>query len=217
MSVLDKKAITDLLAKPIEDPCSLRITPLLEPDDQIKGDAVDIRLGSYFLVPRGEKRGSFVPGRTPGHDVAHRLHMPPGGMLVLPGKGVVLASAFEYLKMPGHVTGQVMTRSSIGRIYVTTATATLVHPFYRGCLTLEIVNLGNAPVELDILSRIAQLQFHYCGEEGEAIRDAVSGRYAAATEPEFPDFTSDESEYLKLRAFRPHPRRRREEQGGSKD
>jgi deoxycytidine triphosphate deaminase len=116
---------------------------------------------------------------------------------------VALASAFEYLKMPCNVTAQVLTRSSIGRIFVTTATATLVHPSYRGCLTLEIVNLGNVPVELDILSRIAQLQFIKTVSQSEGMQDQVRGRYAAATEPEFPDFRSDVNEYRKLRTFIP--------------
>jgi deoxycytidine triphosphate deaminase len=126
-----------------------------------------------------------------------------GKWVVIPSKGVILASAFEYLKMPGHVTAQVMTRSSIGRIFVTTATATLVHPYYRGCLTLEIVNLGAAPVELDILSRIAQLQFSEVAPVRQGEPDRVSGRYAACTEPEFPNFSDDEAEYAKLRALLP--------------
>lgn len=188
---------------PISDPKSMRITPLLSGLKQIGKDAVDIRLGSYFLVPRGERRGSFVPGLTPTNDVAHRLHLPPGRRFVLPGKGVVLASAFEYLKMPCDVTAQVLTRSSIGRVFVTTATATLVHPSYRGCLTLEIVNLSNTPVELDVLSRVAQLQFFSSPQCNEDSSDQLSGRYTASTEPEFPNFESDRQEYKKLRSFIP--------------
>ena len=215
MSVLDTERIRELLRLPITDPHSLRVTPLLSPDDQVKDDAVDIRLGSCFLVPRSEKRSTFVPGKTPGQDVAHRLHLPPGRELILPGKGVVLASTFEYIKMPVNVSAQVLTRSSIGRIFVTTATATLVHPLYRGCLTLEIVNLGNASVELRVLSRIAQLQFSETGirsiatDEGTqpmAPDDKVTGRYAAAVEPEFSDFAGESSEYARLLAFLPGTR-----------
>jgi deoxycytidine triphosphate deaminase len=105
--------------------------------------------------------------------------------------------------MPENVTAQVLTRSSIGRIFVTTATATLVHPYYRGCLTLEIVNLGSTPVELDILSRIAQLQFSEVSPSGDQGPDTVSGRYAACTEPELPNFGDDEVEYTKLRRLSP--------------
>ncbi len=200
MSILDKKGINELLLLPIQDPRSLRLTPLLSMD-QIKEDSIDIRLGSYFLVPRSEKRTSFVPAETPPQDVAHRIHVPPGKKFVLPGRGVVLACAFEYLKMPGYLSAQVLTRSSIGRIFVTTATATLVHPFYRGCLTLEIVNLGNSPVELDILSRIAQLQFTVAGDPASLTSDKITGRYAAISEPEFPNFKDDEKEYSKIRSL----------------
>jgi deoxycytidine triphosphate deaminase len=188
----------------IDDGRALRISPLLSPLDQIGEDAVDIRLGTHFLVPRSERRGTFVPGVTSGHEVAHRMHFPPGRRFVLPGKAVVLASAFEFIKMPCDVAAQVLTRSSIGRIFVTTATATLVHPSYRGCLTLEIVNLGNATVELDILSRIAQLQFLSTSQQpSTAVADHITGRYAASIEPEFPDFTVDEREYTILRGFAP--------------
>ena len=203
MSVIHRKKILNLMSKPVEDPYSLKLTPLLE-SNQIKDDAVDIRLGSHFLIPRWEESGSFIPGgEKPAQDIAYRLHLPPGRKIVLPGKGVVLASAFEYLKMPGNLTAQVLTRSSIGRIFVTTATATLVHPFYRGCLTLEIVNLGNAPVELDILSRIAQLQFNEIRPIDFLSKDKITGRYAAATEPEFPKFDEDIEEYNKLRSILP--------------
>ncbi len=201
MSILRKQEIHELLTRSIDDPCSLRITPLLDPEGQIKDAAVDIRLGSYFLVPRSTKNGLFVPGSTSPQDVASRLHIPLGQRLVIPSRGVVLASAFEYLKMPGHLTAQVLTRSSIGRIFVTTATATLVHPFYRGCLTLEIANLSSVPVELDILSRIAQLQFAVCNDPKNVIQDKISGRYAAATEPEFSKFVDDDEEYVWLRSL----------------
>jgi len=201
MSILHKDRILALLKKPIDDPAALRITPLLDGEAQIKEDAVDIRLGCYFLVPRSEKGDAFVPGTTRGEQVAYRLHVPPGRTVTIPGKGVVLASAYEYIKMPGHIAGQVLTRSSIGRIFVTTATANLVHAYYRGCLTLEIVNHGNSPLQLDTLSRIAQLQFHDIGEEKALDRDKVSGRYTAAIEPEFPDFDADMTELKKLRSF----------------
>jgi hypothetical protein len=85
MSVLDKKSILGLLDLNTDNPCSLRVTPLLE-SDQIGEDEIDIRLGSYFLVPRTEKRGSFIPLKTPGQDVAHRLIFPRAGLSYCPEK-----------------------------------------------------------------------------------------------------------------------------------
>ncbi|MCP4306415.1 MAG: dCTP deaminase, partial [bacterium] len=53
--------------------------------------------------------------------------------------------------------GQVLGRSSWGRLGLVVATAVTVHPGFRGCLTLEIQNLGSAPIRLVAGVRIAQL------------------------------------------------------------
>jgi len=56
MAVVRKAEIEDRLNLPVEDQKSLVITPLLE-EDEVLGensdcDAVDLRLGTYFLLPQ---------------------------------------------------------------------------------------------------------------------------------------------------------------------
>jgi dCTP deaminase len=54
----------------------------------------------------------------------------------------------------------VVGRSSFGRLGLIIATAIGVHPHFFGALTLELRNLGEAPVRLYPGQTIAQLFFH---------------------------------------------------------
>jgi dCTP deaminase len=51
----------------------------------------------------------------------------------------------------------VLGRSTWGRLGLNIATATTVQSGYKGCLTLELRNLGESPLPLTVGTRIAQL------------------------------------------------------------
>jgi dCTP deaminase len=54
----------------------------------------------------------------------------------------------------------VIGKSSWGRRGLIIATATGVHPGFKGCLTLELSNVGQLPIELKPGIEICQLFFH---------------------------------------------------------
>jgi len=59
------------------------------------------------------------------------------------------------------------------------ATAIAIAPGYRGIITLELTNVGNAPLVLAPGVRIAQILFH------EVTEDVIyEGRYKCPTSPE---------------------------------
>jgi dCTP deaminase len=66
----------------------------------------------------------------------------------------------ERVEIPPDLIAHVQGRSSIGRLAVVVhATAGIVDPGYRGQITLELSNLGTAPVALKPGTRISQLIF----------------------------------------------------------
>jgi dCTP deaminase len=102
--------------------------------------------------------------------------------LLQPGELVLNASA-EYIEMPPQLVGQVVTDSSLSRRGLTSVTAVRIQPRSKGHITLEVVNLGNAPILLargqvighlvlsripDLGSRAGHYTFHPFVEEAEA-------------------------------------------------
>jgi len=137
----------------------LVITPLLP--GAIGTGSLDIRLGSHFIVFHRTDTPSiktFDLDWDP-REVQRAVEVGWGDRFVLHPNELVLASTLEYFRFPPDLAAQVITRSSYGRLGLITATAVEVHPYYRGCLTLELLNLGEVPLQLLPGERIAQLVF----------------------------------------------------------
>lgn len=182
MAVLSRGIILDRMRLPINDPSGLVITPLLDAQSAFDEDAVDLRLGTHFLLPRVPPEPFFYPDskpRTPGN---LRVHVPLGNYLVVPAHQTVLGATLEFIKLPFDVSGQILTKSSIARTFMAIETAPWIHPFYRGCLTLEIANVSNTPLLLYPGRHIGQLVLMHVDEA--RIPDKLSGTYVGAVYPE---------------------------------
>jgi dCTP deaminase len=139
----------------------LVIEPLSDPDLQIQPASVDLRLGQEFLEfqrtnipcihPTSEREVSeYVRETVVEADEEFVLH--PGDF--------VLGTTEERVEIPPDLIAHVEGRSSLGRLAVVVhATAGLCDPGYRGQITLELSNLGSAPVALTPGMRISQLTF----------------------------------------------------------
>lgn len=165
MTVLTRNQIRHRLRLPPKDPAGLVITPL-EHDQgtgEPKGidqDSVDLRLGGRFLLPRAHHTECLsFPKEKPEnyYKAVEAVEIPFNRAIIIPAHGTVLGSTLEYLKLPYDISGQVLTRSSLARRFVTIATAPWIHPLYRGCLTLEIANASNTPMKLSPGAPIGQL------------------------------------------------------------
>ena len=207
MSVLHKKEIRRRIKLPVYDSKSIVITPLI--NTQFDHDAVDLSLGCYFRLPALSDVECIKPfgdktEKTSKH-YPELIHKPyrkkkqdkvkeqnkgkdwENSILILQPHHSVLASSLEYIKLPGDLSGQILTKSSWARVFISIASAPWIHPFYRGCLTLEICNLGNVPVALPIGEPIAQLIFLTVDNQ-EDLTDQIEGKYAGAVMPEAPKF-----------------------------
>jgi len=143
------------------DEGDLEIEPLADPDLQIQPASVDLRLGREFL----EFEHTNIPCIHPNSEqeieeyVSETVVDEDGEFILHPGD-FVLGTTVETVAIPDDLIAHVEGRSSLGRLAVVVhATAGLCDPGYRGQITLELSNLGSAPVALDPGMRISQLTF----------------------------------------------------------
>ncbi|WP_331236206.1 dCTP deaminase [Natronorarus salvus] len=139
----------------------LVIEPLSDPDLQIQPASVDLRLGREFL----EFQRTNIPCIHPDSErevseYVRETVVEDGQEFVLHPGDFVLGTTVERVEIPPDLIAHVEGRSSLGRLAVVVhATAGLCDPGYRGQITLELSNLGSAPVALTPGMRISQLTF----------------------------------------------------------
>lgn len=191
--------IRDAMARDkLED--RLLITPLLDPK-QIGAGTVDLRLGTEFLeVDRsGQKILDALDPRTTAWERQRerRTVVPLGqGLALHPGQ-FILGSTLEFLHLPADIVGQVLSRSSWGRLGLLVTTAAAVQPGYKGVLTLELVNHGDVPIMVRPGSRVAQLQLWQAASATSTPYPAT-GRYRVPTGPESARLQAENDEARRL-------------------
>ncbi|ELZ13736.1 deoxycytidine triphosphate deaminase [Halovivax asiaticus JCM 14624] len=148
--ILDRLEAGDLVIEPLDD-LELQIQPA----------SVDLRLGNEFL----EFRRTNIPCIHPnseqevGEYVTETVVDEGDDFILHPGD-FVLGTTHERVEIPADLIAHVEGRSSLGRLAVVVhATAGLCDPGYRGQITLELSNLGSAPVSLTPGMRVSQLTF----------------------------------------------------------
>jgi dCTP deaminase len=183
-SVLSMNEIIQRLRQSIEKPESLVITPLLD-FESFDQDAVDLRLGTHFLMPQVPPE-PYVDLASHERETQAYLHLnaPLGSYFVLPAHQTVLGATLEFVKLPYDISGEILTKSSIARTFITIETAPWIHPSYRGCLTLEIANVSDTAILLYPGTPIGQLVLFSTGIN-KAPRK-LSGSYLGPVYPEAP-------------------------------
>lgn len=166
----------------------LIVTPMLNKRASVGEGAIDVRLGNQFIV---FKRESFPvwdvknlrAASTELHRYQERIIRPFGTPIVVHPGQLVIGSTLEYIQVPRGLMAYVIGKSSWGRLGLIIATATKVDPGFCGCITLEIVNEGEVPLQLYPGLPIAQLVLHPAEKS-----DGYTGGYGFAIGPEFPKF-----------------------------
>lgn len=155
--------------------------------------AMDVRLGRHFVSTRGTTLKSFDPLGAKPEDFRRQLaayeepfQVEYGDDVTLHPRQFVLGCTLEYFRFPLDLSAYVIGRSSWGRSGLVIATATVVHPGFTGVLTLELQNLGEAPIVLKAGCRIGQLLFHEVGRTATPFCYADvyrRSKYVAQTRP----------------------------------
>src|SRR6056297_2606376 len=148
--ILDRMEAGDLAVEPLDDL-----------DLQIQPASVDLRLGREFLEFQRTNIPCIHP--TSEQEVSEYVTetiVEEGDDFILHPGDFVLGTTHERVEIPDDLIAHVEGRSSLGRLAVVVhATAGLCDPGYQGQITLELSNLGTAPVALTPGMRISQLTF----------------------------------------------------------
>jgi dCTP deaminase len=141
--------------------------------------AVNLRLGRWFLTLRQstETHLKTMPGSfTNENKFSKKYFVPFGDPFILHPNRFVLASTLEWIRLPVSCAAFVVGKSTLGRRGIIIETAAGVHPGFSGCLTLEIANVGEVPVELVAGMLICQLFFHSLAGELSASQTSLAGQ-----------------------------------------
>jgi dCTP deaminase len=79
-----------------------------------------------------------------------------GYILMKPGD-VILAVTREYVTMPPNISGQLFTKSTLGRMFINHMMAGLVDAGFEGRLTLELKNEGVHTIRIPVGARVVQM------------------------------------------------------------
>lgn len=201
--------IRELMESPPSPEDILVVSPLLEPEEQLRDDqaSIDVRLGCQFVLTHPSALGDIYEfskeiandGLLDIRRIYKDLYVPLGDNLVIHPHQFILATTLEYIRLPRNLMCYVVGRSTWGRLGLVVATAIGVHPKYSGTLTLELRNLGETPVRLYPGQAIAQLFFHWVDvKDGE---NAPPSEYSVSVEL-FPKSLSKARTHKKLKSLK---------------
>jgi dCTP deaminase len=143
--------------------------------------SIDLRLGRWFRTLRQSRTPELdIVGNGGIESSETRLtkeyFVRFGDKFVLhPGK-FVLGITLEWIGLPANLSAYVTGKSSLGRRGLIIETAAGVHPGFKGCLTLELTNVGEVPIALRPPMRICQIFLHDVMKPGEEARGQFRGR-----------------------------------------
>lgn len=157
--ILSDRKIREIIEE--KDVVKVEKDPEIDMDLQLGPSSFDLRLG-YFFGVLNTRKVEMVDTKKMGkykEFINQEEHSPEEGVIIHPGE-FILGSTLETVNIPSDIVGRVEGRSSYGRLgIIIHATAGFLDPGFRGDITLEIQNLGNAPVKIYPEDRICQVVF----------------------------------------------------------
>lgn len=147
-----------------KDPLVIAPTPNLAELRRSGAASLDIRLGTWFAVPRQSRIDILdvqeVNSQAFESEHTEMHYVPFGDTYNLQPHSFVLGVTLEWIRLRKDLAGYVTARSSWGRRGLIIATAVGVHPGFTGCLSLELSNVGEIPIALRPGMAICQFFIH---------------------------------------------------------
>jgi deoxycytidine triphosphate deaminase len=186
MPTLNKSEILSRLYDKQEDGKRLVVTPILDDEAQITGPGIDLRLSNQFIVFKHEHSAYIDVSELNDSEirkVQSHVVVPFFDHLILHPKTLVLAATLEYISMSNDLIGTLEGRSSWARHGLIIATACAIDPGFKGCITLELSNLGSLPLYLYPGIRLAKLIL--TTTSSESTYSSKKHKYFCQVGPEF--------------------------------
>ncbi len=182
MTVLSDKDLKQLIEE--DNAVHVEKGPELNKDLQLGPSSLDLRLGYEFGVLNTRKVEMVDTKKMEkyGDYIMKEEHSAEEGVVVHPGE-FILGSTLETVNVPDNLVARVEGRSSFGRLgIIVHATAGYIDPGFEGDITLEIQNLGNAPVKLYPEDRVCQVVFETMTSEADrAYGEKTDSKYMGQT------------------------------------
>jgi dCTP deaminase len=173
------------------DPLVIAPTPSLDALEGSGAASIDLRLGTWFVRLRQTRMSHLqVEDGVALPQLAKTSYVPFGGRYYLHPRTFVLGITLEWIRLPRNLTAYVIGRSSWGRRGLIIATATGVHPGFVGCLTLELTNVGETPIEIKPGMKICQIFLHEVDTTGSGLID--TSQFIGSRKPKLGDVKLDE-------------------------
>lgn len=140
----------------------------------IQPNSLDVRLGNTDCR-------YVAPGYNCVIDLAHEaprsVSRQVDKIVIRPGE-FLLVETMEYIKLPSNIYGEIMGKSSTGRLGVDVENAGLVDSGFEGTLTLELFNKTKSHTySIPPGFPIAQIVFYSCDEVEKSYSQRKSARY----------------------------------------
>ncbi|MDV3952333.1 dCTP deaminase [Elizabethkingia anophelis] len=193
MSILTKKEIKELIESK-----DLTITPVLE-ESQFGEISFDFRIGIDFLTQH-QGRNAYIDTTKNANKTRSikssytETRRKLGEEFLIHPSQPTLFSTLEYIKLPSNIYAVLNLRSSYSRLGL--SISTIVQPGYCGCLSVEIVNAGNASINILTGARFLQARFFKISEETNYFNS--ERKYACQVRP-VPSKANEDTELSILR------------------
>ncbi len=147
--------------KEAKDPLVIAPCPDLKQLSSSGSASIDLRLGTWFVTLRRGRMSHLQIGDSMSQSqLTREQYVPFGNAYYLHPRSFVLAGTLEWIRLPSDLAGYIIGKSSWGRRGLIIATAAAVHPGFKGCLTLELTNLSEVPIEIRPRMPVGQLCLH---------------------------------------------------------
>lgn len=140
----------------------------------IQPNSLDVRLGTSECRYITEGFHCMI---NPANDAPRSVSRQVDKVVIKPGE-FILVDTMEYIKLPRNIYGEIMGKSSTGRLGVDVENAGLVDSGFEGTLTLELYNkTRNHIYTIPSGFPIAQIVFYPCDEVEMSYSDRTTSRY----------------------------------------
>lgn len=159
----------------------LIITPYSFGMKQIENRLIDLRLDTEFIITKKswiselDKKSKDIL-EFEFKNFQRFISVKFNDKLVLHPGQFILGSTLEYIRIPKDFIGYINTKSSWGRLGLNITTASLICPPFAGVITLELINIGEIPINLRPGIKIAQISFYRC-QTFKMDKNHESGRF----------------------------------------